>query len=234
VLHPSRPRPPLPHAATCALAVGESLPVSRALVPACAPPPAAPPLCPPPRGGARPRARALPAPGRATPSLPVPCPGELRPCRAPPRPRPGLTLVAYPAAPLSARPRARCRTLNCAIARPCPNPCLGSLVPRVPSARAACSSAYDRNRTALNLILIYFNLFSRRAASCASSRDDSFNLYLSMCCVARFIVRRSILISGCLMCDVARPVAQRSTLNSAQLAYAVVRFIARCLTSLYN
>jgi hypothetical protein len=36
------------------------------------------------------------------------------------------------------------------------------------------------------------------------------------------------------MCDVARLVTRRSTLDSVQLTYAIVRFVARSLTSLYN
>jgi hypothetical protein len=36
------------------------------------------------------------------------------------------------------------------------------------------------------------------------------------------------------MYDVARPVTRRSILNSVWLTYAVVRFVKRCLTSLYN
>jgi hypothetical protein len=36
------------------------------------------------------------------------------------------------------------------------------------------------------------------------------------------------------MYDVARPVARRFILNSVWLTYAVVRFVVRRLTSLYN
>jgi hypothetical protein len=36
------------------------------------------------------------------------------------------------------------------------------------------------------------------------------------------------------MYDVARPVARRSILNLVWMTYAIVRFIARRLTSLYN
>jgi hypothetical protein len=36
------------------------------------------------------------------------------------------------------------------------------------------------------------------------------------------------------MYDVACPVARRSILNSVWMTYAVVRFVARRLTSLYN
>jgi hypothetical protein len=118
----------------------------------------APPLSPCPGGRALParpggRARLGRAPASASPA-PRAVAARRRPCRAPwPRPRP----------------------------RPCPHPCPGDSRPacltvRVPSARVTCSHACDRSRTALNLVLIYFKLFSRRAASRASSRDDSFNL----------------------------------------------------------
>jgi hypothetical protein len=169
-----------------------------------------------------------PAPSRApspvVPRLLRPRCAPRRPC---PDPRPGRPpLVARPRSCALGHAPARARAPATRVPRVC--------TARVPSARATRSRACDCSRTALNPVSIYFNLFSRHATSHASSRDDSFNLYLSMCCVARFVARRSILISGCLMCDVARPVARRSTLNSALLAYDVVRFIARCLMSLYN
>jgi hypothetical protein len=36
------------------------------------------------------------------------------------------------------------------------------------------------------------------------------------------------------MYDVARPVVRRSILNSVWMTYAVVRFVARLLTFIYN
>jgi hypothetical protein len=160
----------------------------------------------------RPRARPWPLPSEPRPASPSPDPalslsrarsrpGEPRPAlprralprprpaprRAPPRLRSGRALVRAPSrAPSRPRPRHRA---------PLPEPvprqprATRACTIRVPSAHVACSHAYGHNRTTLNLVLIYFNLFSRRVASRASSRDDSFNLYLSMCCVARFVAR---------------------------------------------
>jgi hypothetical protein len=155
------------------------------------PPGAAPP--PPPRPSVAP----APAPAsRAAPSVPVPGFAPL------PAARPLLTHALAPPSP----PRRETPP------RPCPGGCprpraLGrapararapaNRVPRVctarvPSARATRSRACDRSRTALNPVLIYFNLCSRRVASRASSRDDSFILYLLKCCVARFVARRFV------------------------------------------
>jgi hypothetical protein len=203
-------------------------------------PPVLLPLCALPcprraRPGEPPPARARrwrldPAPARA--SRPAPA---ARPLLAAPSPRRARPIVSprSPAAPSSRAPAA----MPGPAPRPRPRPCPGDSRPacltvRVPSARVTCFRACNRSRTALNLVLIYFKLFSRCAASRASSCDDSSNLSILKCCVACFVARRSILIPGCLMCDVARPDARRSTLNSALLAYVVVRFVARCLTSL--
>jgi hypothetical protein len=77
-----------------------------------------------------------------------------------------------------------------------------------------------------------------RAQLCRATFNFQFNLFLilvlSMCYVARFVVRRFIFNSSLLMSCVTRFVARRFVLNSVQMTYVVVRFVARRLTSLYN
>jgi hypothetical protein len=137
------------------------------------------------------RPRALFCPGEPCPGKPSP---DRAPRRAPPRPRPSRALVRAPSrpcpnpclgslAPLHALARTRASVASRHRA-PLPEPvrrqprATRACTIRVPSAHVACSRAYDHNRTALNLVLIYFNLFSRcvasRAASRALSRDDPF------------------------------------------------------------
>jgi hypothetical protein len=152
-----------------------------------------------------------PSPGRA----PLPCPrpprpGEPRPGEPSPPSRPPYGGLPARPPPLPGEPRPRAAPSAApwphpAVPRPPPRPAVppararasATRVPRVctarvPLARAARSCACDSSRTALNPVLIYFNLFSQRAASRASSRDDSFNLYLLKCCVARFVARRFV------------------------------------------
>jgi hypothetical protein len=137
--------------------------------------------CPRPTPVARPALARASRPAPATQPLPArPRRAEPAPSRAPaPRPCPGgYALVVHPGG--RACPRARASATH--VPRAC--------TVRVPSARVARSRACDRSRTALNPVLIDVNLCSRRAASRASSRDNSFNLYLLKCCVARFVTRR--------------------------------------------
>jgi hypothetical protein len=164
---PRRPRPAPPSA--------------RAAPASPSPPRALPRPRPRPASRALPRARSAQvsrprlAHRRARPRPPRACPRRPRPPYAPrPSPCPGVphALAAR------RRPRAPCPV---PWLRPRPRPCPGDSRPacltvRVPSARLTCFHACDRSRTAVNLVLFYFKLFSRRAASCASSRDDSFNL----------------------------------------------------------
>jgi hypothetical protein len=147
-----------------------------------------PQRAPPPRRPSRPR----PAPSPASPPSPSP-----RTASAPASP-PSAAPALAPASPHHGHPPLATRPRSCALGRapararaPAtrnPRVCTA----RVPSARATRSRACDRSRTALNPVLIYFNLCSRRAASRASSRDDSFILYLLKCCVARFVARQFV------------------------------------------
>jgi hypothetical protein len=176
--------------------------LARARAPAN-PAPASPPRARPRRALPVPRpvspsGRAVPRRPHALPCLVEPRPGKpslgrarstpassaLRrapPRRAPPPRRPSRPCPApFPTVPRRLRPR-RVPRRPCPAPRPCSHPCpsdsrLACLTVRVPSARVTCSRACDHSRTALNLVLIYFKLFSRRASSRASSRDDSFNL----------------------------------------------------------
>jgi hypothetical protein len=137
----------------------------------CAPVPAAPaPGEPSPRPASPPRRQRLgpcpPRPRLAAPASP-----------RPPRREPPLPSRAPAAAPSLRAPAAVPSPMPHPRSRPCPgDSCPACLTVRVPSARVTCFRACDRSRTALNLVLIYFKLFSRCAASHASSHDDSFNL----------------------------------------------------------
>jgi hypothetical protein len=156
-------RAPSP-SAPCMLAVGRAPPrvappdesrLGRA-PPRVAPPPASPAPAEPIPGRAPPRQR----PSRAPHPQPRPL---LRPCA--PWPRPRLRPGRRPGGRAPVVPSAACpgRALGCALARPCPSPCPGSLAPRaactvrVPPARAACSRACDHSRISFNPRLIHFN-----------------------------------------------------------------------------
>jgi hypothetical protein len=126
--------------------------------------------------GEPPLGRACPGPGEPRRSRPRPSPGDSAPACAAPSPRRARPVAsrlhgrAPAAAPSAPRPQscalshapARARAPATSVSRVC--------TARVPSARATRSRACDCSRTALNPVLIYFNLRSRRAAS----RDDSF------------------------------------------------------------
>jgi hypothetical protein len=172
---PSRVRPMLPRSARPVPPLGpraRAFPRPRLPQPRCAAPPP-PPASPSGRAAScSPRARA-----------PVSRARRAAPPRRPPRARRAAPLPgrAPAAAPSPRAPAAVPGPAPRPWPRPCPHPCPGDSRPacltvRVPSARVTCSRACDRSRTALNLVLIYFKLFSRRAASRASSRDNSFNL----------------------------------------------------------
>jgi hypothetical protein len=122
---------------------------------------------------ARSRARARLAPG-AGGSAPA---RRVLASPSPPRRKPPLPGRAPAAAPSSRAPAVVPGPVPRPRSRPCPDDSRPAcLTVRVPSAHVTCFRACDRSRTALNLVLIYFKLFSRCAASRASSRDDSFNL----------------------------------------------------------
>jgi hypothetical protein len=150
-------------------APAEPLPASRPPGeprPGRAPPRVAPPRRVPPRPRPSPRrppaspTPAKPLPGRAprarrSPSRALAARPLLRP-RAP-WPRPRLHPGPRPGRALGRMPRP---CPGCALARPCPSPCPGSLAPRtactfrVPPARAACSRSCDRSRVSFNPRLI--------------------------------------------------------------------------------
>jgi hypothetical protein len=169
--------PPLPFSLSPSLSLLLPL-LARAPLPSAAPP-SAPAL---------PSARAPHRPGVPAPGEPLPPPRPASPAPPPPCLRP-RALSRTPPGPQSYAPG---RAPACARAPATRIPRASTV--RVPSARVACSRACDRSRTALNPVLIDVNLCSRRAASRASSRDDSFNLYLLKYCVARFVARRIYLI----------------------------------------
>jgi hypothetical protein len=198
---PSRSRPtpilgdPLPAPSSHAPpSVISPRPASHSLLGEPSPGPA--PVAPYPRPTlvARPRARARLAsgagglaPARAS------SPRRACPCREPPRPGRAPMAAPSPRAPVAVPGPAPWSPIlgRAPSAVPLPAPMPRRLASCSP-AWFACSRACDRSRTAPNPVLIYFNLCSRRATSRASSRDDSFILYLLKCCVARFVTRRFV------------------------------------------
>jgi hypothetical protein len=123
-----------------------------------------PPASPSRRAAPRPPRAPLPRSRPGEPSLSLllgrACPGPDEP-RRPRRPRAQpRALIARPRLRALGRAPARARASATRVSRVC--------TARVPSARATRSRACDHSRTALNPMLIYFNLCSRRAVSRAS------------------------------------------------------------------